>query len=211
MGKTCLVFGCSGQDGSLICKSLIESGHKVIAITRKTSQNIFDPKNHQKLGIDGKLDIQSISMENLEDTVELLKKSQPEHIYNFSAQSSVGLSFDLPKDTQKSIVDATSNLLEACRIIQYEGKIFFSGSSEIFGETLQPATLESNIKIHSPYGAAKYQSLILARMYKEIYGIKAITGIFFSHESYLRNENFVTQKIINGANAVYQDYQVTFF
>ena len=196
MGPTSLVIGCSGQDGSLLCKSLLESGQKVVGTS---SRNMSMHKNHEKIGIDSELHIKYLSMENLSAVVNLLSKIQPDHIYNFSAQSSVGLSFQLPHDTQQTIVNATSNLLEACRVINYKGKIFFSGSSEIFGETFQAANLQSNIKITNPYAAAKYQSLILARLYKETYGINAMTGIFFNHESHLRSEKFVTQKIIRGA------------
>ena len=196
MGTTSLVIGCSGQDGSLLCKSLLESGQKVIGTSRK---NISNHENHQRIGIAGQLPIHVVTLENIEEIVHLIKKTQPDHIYNFSAQSSVGLSFELPVETQRSIVDVTRNILEACRVMKYEGKIFFSGSSEIFGETNVPANIKSNINIKSPYAAAKYQSLILARLYKEIYGIKAITGIFFNHESRFRNSNFVTQKIIKGA------------
>ena len=196
MSKTCIVIGCSGQDGALLCKSLLKSGQKVIGISR---EDISKPENHKKIGIAGQIPIYSVSLQNSQDILAFLKKVQPEHIYNFSAQSSVGLSFEHPKETQRSIVNATSNLLEACRNTNYEGKIFFSGSSEIYGDTPKPAHLESTINIKSPYAGAKYQSLILARLYKEVYGIKAITGIFFNHESFLRNKNFVTQKIILGA------------
>ena len=196
MGPTSLVIGCSGQDGSLLCKSLLESGQNVVGTSRK---NVSEHKNHQKIGIAGELNIKILTMENSSEIVKLLTKIQPDHIYNFSAQSSVGISFQHPYETQQAIVNATSNLLEACRYIQHRGKVFFSGSSEIFGETLQAANLESNINIKNPYAAAKYQSLILARLYKETYGINAITGIFFNHESHLRSEKFVTQKIIHGA------------
>ena len=196
MGATSLVIGCSGQDGSLLCKSLLESGQKVIGTSRK---NISEHDNHQEIGISGQLPIHVVSLESIKEIVHLIKTIQPDHIYNFSAQSSVGLSFELPVETQRSIVAVTVNILEACRVIKYEGKIFFSGSSEIFGETNEPANIRSNIDIKSPYAAAKYQSLILARLYKEIYEIKAITGIFFNHESRLRSQNFVTQKIIKGA------------
>ena len=196
MSPTSLVIGCSGQDGSLLCKSLLESGQQVVGTSRN---NLPVHRNHQKIGIAGELNIKNLSMENLSEIVNLLSKIQPDHIYNFSAQSSVGLSFQLPHETHETIVNASSNLLEACRVIGYKGKIFFSGSSEIFGETLQAANLQSNINIKNPYAAAKYQSLILAQIYKEAYGINAITGIFFNHESQLRSEKFVTQKIIHGA------------
>ena len=196
MSKTCMVIGCSGQDGALLCKSLLKSGHKVIGISR---EDISKPENHKKIGIAGQIPIYSVSLQNSKDILAILNKVEPEHIYNFSAQSSVGLSFEHPKETQRSIVNATSNLLEACRNTNFEGKIFFSGSSEIYGDTPKPAQIDSTINIKSPYAAAKYQSLILARLYKEVYGIKAITGILFNHESFLRNKNFVTQKIILGA------------
>ena len=196
MGKTSLVIGCSGQDGSLLCKSLIKNNENVIGITRDNSR---EPENHKKIGIGGEVKVHQVSIENLSEVINFLKKNQPDHIYNFSAQSSVGKSFDSPFETHKSIVGASSNLLEACKVIGFDGKIFFSGSSEIFGETPRAANLKSKINIKSPYAASKYQSLILAKMYKEIYGINVITGIFFNHESPLRNENFVTQKIIRGA------------
>ena len=196
MSKTCIVIGCSGQDGALLCKSLLKSGQKVIGISR---EDISKPENHKKIGIAGQIPIYSVSLQNSKDILAILNKVEPEHIYNFSAQSSVGLSFEHPKETQRSIVNATSNLLEACRNTNFEGKIFFSGSSEIYGDTPKPAQIDSTINIKSPYAAAKYQSLILARLYKEVYGIKAITGILFNHESFLRNKNFVTQKIILGA------------
>ncbi len=196
MGKTSLIIGCSGQDGSILCKSLLESGQEVIGTSRK---NVSEHKNHQTIGIAGAVDIQCVSMENLAEVVNLLKRIQPEHIYNFAAQSSVGLSFQLPHETQTAIVNTTTNILEACRLVGYEGKVFFSGSGEIFGETQQAANLGSNINIKSPYSASKYQSLILSQLYKESYGINAITGIFFNHESHLRDTKFVTQKIINGA------------
>ena len=90
MGPTSLVIGCSGQDGSLLCKSLLESGQKVVGTS---SRNISMHKNHAKIGIDSELHIKYLSMENLSEVVNLLSKIQPDHIYNFSAQSSVGLSF----------------------------------------------------------------------------------------------------------------------
>ena len=196
MSKTYMVIGCTGQDGALLCKSLLQKGKNVIGTSRK---NISEPENHKKLEIAGQVPIYSVSLQNSIEILELINKVQPEHIYNFSAQSSVGSSFENPKETHNSIVAATSNLLEACRDIKYEGKIFFSGSGDIFGDTHHPAQLKSRINIKSPYAAAKYQSLILTKLYKEIYGIQAITGIFFNHESFLRNKNFVTQKIILGA------------
>ena len=116
MGKTSLIIGCSGQDGSILCKSLLESGQEVIGTSRK---NVSEHKNHQTIGIAGAVDIQCVSMENLAEVVNLLKRIQPEHIYNFAAQSSVGLSFQLPHETQTAIVNTTTNILEACRLVGY--------------------------------------------------------------------------------------------
>ena len=135
-----MVFGCSGQDGSLICHSLLKQGHTVIGFSRN-NQTIH--KNLKTLGIHNSFEIKQLSQENnLFSFERIIEDYQPDEIYNLAAQSSVGLSFKEPYLSIKSIYDLTLNILESARRIKYEGHIFFAGSSEIFGETKTPADID---------------------------------------------------------------------
>ena len=196
MKPIAIVFGCTGQDGSYLCKSLIEKNFEVVGTTRTNNVNL---KRLNTLGIADQVDIIACNLENSNQTENTIKKYNPKEIYNLSAQSSVGDSFKKPAETQRSIVDATLNILEVCREINFKGNIFFAGSSEIFGSTNKPANLTSKIDLKSPYATAKYQSYLLSKMYREIYKINCVTGVLFNHESPLRDERFVIKKIINAA------------
>ena len=121
MGPKALVIGCSGQDGSYLCKHLLAQGEKVVGTSRS---NNFTFKNHLLLGINGKFPVKTINLYKLDELKQLLLQEKPSHIYNFSAQSSVGYSFSNPIETQKSISLVTINLLEACRQISFNGNIF---------------------------------------------------------------------------------------
>ena len=196
MKPIAIVFGCTGQDGSYLCKSLLDKDFMVYGISRK---NKPDTKRLVSLGIEDKLKIICCDLENFEQTLNTIRKIRPKEIYNLSAQSSVGDSFNKPIETQQSIVNTTSNILEACRKIEFKGNVFLAGSSEIYGSTNSPADLNSKIDIKSPYANAKYQSYLLTKMYREIYKLKCVTGILFNHESPLRDEKFVFKKIITSA------------
>ena len=196
MKQIAIVFGCTGQDGSYLCKSLIEKNFEVVGTTRTKNVN---SKRLKTLGIADQVDMIVCDLENSNQTENTIKKYNPKEIYNLSAQSSVGDSFKKPAETQRSIVDATLNILEVCREINFKGNIFFAGSSEIFGSTSKPASLTSKIDLKSPYATAKYQSYLLSKMYREIYKINCVTGVLFNHESPLRDERFVIKKIINAA------------
>ena len=199
MNPKALVFGCTGQDGSYLCKSLIEKGFKVFGTSRKSNPDLSRLK---ALDILGRLDVISCDIEDPGQTLKTIKSVNPKEIYNLSAQSSVGTSFLKPAETNNSIVKTTLNILEACRKITFEGNLFFAGSSEIYGSSSTPSELDSKIDLRSPYSAAKYQSFLLSKMYREIYKINSVTGILFNHESSLRDEKFVIKKIINKAIAI---------
>ena len=195
-----LVLGCTGQDGSLVSKSLLKQGYKVIGTTRNTK---IKNESHRRIGIDNKIKLITNDLLRSEGIKELIKKEKPCEIYNFAAQSSVGLSFEFPKETKNSIELITSNLLNACRDLEYAGGIFFAGSSEMFGETATPANCNTKLNPRSPYGYAKTKSYLMVKKYRENYGLKCATGIFFNHESKLRSNNFVTQKIIHFAKNIF--------
>ena len=195
MTKICLVIGCSGQDGSYLCKSLIKKGFKVIGTSRNNRKKI----NHQIIGIEGKIKVYKLNLNKIDEIKNLIQLIKPDEIYNLSAQSSVGLSYIQPIETQISIVNATFNLLEACRVKNFNGVIFCAGSGEMFGETESPATINCNIDIRNTYALAKFQTYEMVKLYREIYNLNAVTGVLFNHESELRNEQFVSHKIIKSA------------
>ena len=117
-----LIFGCTGQDGSFLSKSLIKKGLNVLGVTRRNQPNL---KNLDTLSIKNELEIIKGDLTNIEEIKKILETYKPKRIYNLSAQSSVGISLEKPLSTSKSIVDATINLLEACRVTDYQGNIFF--------------------------------------------------------------------------------------
>tara|TARA_B100000579_G_scaffold430346_1_gene443577 strand:- start:1457 stop:2428 length:972 start_codon:yes stop_codon:yes gene_type:complete len=196
MPKTIIIFGCTGQDGSYLSKSLLKQDFEVVGVSRFNEPN---QENHKRLDIHEELEIVTKDICNQTQMIHLIETYAPTEIYNLAAQSSVGLSFKDPLSTFKSITDGTRNILEACRLTNFDGRIFFAGSSEIYGHTDQPANLETKINPQSPYALAKYQSMLLVDFYKKIYKVKGSTGILFNHESPLRDKRFVTQKIISGA------------
>jgi GDPmannose 4,6-dehydratase len=129
-----------------------------------------------------------------------LKTAQPDEVYYLAGQSSVGLSFELPAETLQSMVMGTLNLLEACRLMERPVRLYHAGSSECFGDTGgAPANESTPFSPRSPYAVAKASAYWLVNNYREAYGLFACTGILFNHESPLRPQRFVTQKIVSTA------------
>ena len=196
MSQTIFVFGCTGQDGSLICQSLLQKRFKVIGFSRKSNPN---RKNHELLGISKDFEIHQIDLKNPKEIKQAIDRFHPSEIYNLGAQSSVGKSYSKPKETIDSIVKSTTNILEVARRNKFGSKIFFAGSSEMFGHTEKAADVSHIQKPLSPYAIAKQTSFNLVKLYREAYNIKCVTGVLFNHESPLRSDDFVIQKIINAA------------
>ena len=130
--KTALVLGCKGQDGLLITESLLKQNYQVVGLSRK--HGVLKKTRHSYL-FDKNVKIEKGKVQDPKILRRLIEKFEPHEIYNLAAQSSVGASFEQPRDTIEGIVNGTLNILEICKEISYEGRIFFAGSSEIFGET----------------------------------------------------------------------------
>ncbi len=194
--KTALVIGSRGQDGSLLSKSLLSKNYKVIGLAKESK---IPSETQIQLGIEKEIIEIEADITDFEKINNLIVKYQPDEIYNLAAQSSVGKSFFFPKETIESIVNGTINILEATRQADYKGRIFFAGSSEVFGETFKAATINHSQSPKSPYAIAKQTSFNLVKFYREIYGLQCVTGVLFNHESPYRSREFVTQKIILGA------------
>lgn len=196
MTRTAIVFGCTGQDGALLSRSLLKQGMRVVGVSRSSNPNL---DTHRRLSIDGEIEITTADISDFREILELLGRHQPAEIYNLAAQSSVGLSFLQPVDTFNSIINGTINLLEVARFAAFEGRLYFAGSSEIFGNTDEPANTSSRRNPRSPYAIAKDASFNTVQLYRRAYGLHCVTGILFNHESPYRSPTFVTSKIINGA------------
>ena len=188
-------MGCAGQDGSLMCNSLLKKGERIIGLSRSHTNKI---PNHIQLGIDKNIELKKGDVTNFLTIAELIETYKPDKIFNFAAQSSVGKSFNSPLETVESIVTGTMNILEVARKLEFSGKIFFAGSSEMFGLTKVGANINHNQNPKNPYGIAKQTSFNLVKFYRKNYKINCVTGVLFNHESQLRPSDFVTQKIIEG-------------
>ena len=164
--RTALILGCNGQDGSLISQSLLSKGYRVIGISKTQKQR---KSNLQKLGIEKDVEIIFGDMTQLKFFKKIIDQYSPNEIYNLASQSSVGLSFSQPITTIESIIIITIKLLEACREISYTGRIFFAGSSEMFGETREKADIDHEQQPNNPYAVAKQTSFKLVQLYREIY------------------------------------------
>lgn len=198
MTKTALICGISGQDGAYLSKLLIEKGYELHGTARDAQMTSF--RNLQHLGIRDQITFHSMALNDFRSVLQVLAKVQPDEIYNLAGQSSVGLSFDQPVETLESISVGTLNLLEAMRFIGTPMKLYSAGSSECFGNTGgEPANEETPFRPRSPYAVAKATAFWEVANYREAYSLFACTGILFNHESPLRPERFVTQKIIKSA------------
>ena len=197
--KTALIFGVSGQDGSFLANFLLKKNYHVVGVSRDVLGSSFE--NLKKLKIKDKISLRSASLHDFRSVLQVISQESPDEIYNLAGQSSVGLSFDQPVETFESISIANLNLLEAIRFLKVAGlKLYNAGSSEIYGNTGQERVKEDfKLRPRSPYGVAKAAALWQVANYREAYNLFACTGILFNHESYLRPERFVTQKIIKTA------------
>ena len=193
--KTALICGISGQDGTYLAKFLLEKGYEVFGTSRDAQGSSFS--NLHRLGIKNRVRYLSMVPEDFRSILVSLRISNPDEIYYLAGQSSVGLSFEQPAETIQSFTLGTLNLLEGIRMMDKKIRLYNAGSSESFGDTNgSPANELTPFNPMSPYAVAKGTSSWLVRNYRDAYGLFACTGILFNHESPLRPERFVTQKII---------------
>ena len=201
--KTAIIFGISGQDGSLLAKLLINKGYRVIGQTRSLDNSDFI--NLQILGIYRSVELVELNQFEVDEFVQLLERVEPTEIYNLSGQSSIGLSFKLPNETLMSQLNFVNLLLEAMHKIDCNAKLFNAGSGECFGDTSGCiATETSPFSPTNPYAVAKCGAFWTVANYRNYYGVNASTGILFNHESALRPLSFVTRKIVKAATHISQ-------
>ena len=205
---TALICGIGGQDGAYLASHLLAQGYTVVGTSRDASANRFD--GLLLLGIRDRVTVTSMSLVDFRSTMQVISQYQPDEIYNLAGQTSVVISFDQPVETFESIVVGTLNLLEAIRMLRSRARLYSAGSAEIFGTIgNEPACVKTVLSPRSPYGIAKATSFWQIAQYRDAYGIEACTGILFNHESPLRPERFVTQKIVAAACRIAAGVQQT--
>lgn len=193
-----LIFGVSGQDGAYLAQLLLERGYEVVGTSRDAQISPFG--NLARLGIRERVRLESAAINDFRSTLQTLAKTQPDEVYNLAGQTSVGLSFEQPVETLESVAIGTLNILEALRFLGRPTKFYNACSSECFGEAgAEPADERAPFTPRSPYAVAKCTAFWAVANYREAYGLYACSGILFNHESPLRPERFVTQKIVAGA------------
>ncbi|WP_171165574.1 GDP-mannose 4,6-dehydratase [Streptomyces sp. I05A-00742] len=203
--KRALITGITGQDGSYLADLLLDKGYEVHGIVRRSStfntrrlDHIYrDPHDAGRRLILHYGDVSDASR-----LVTLLARIRPDEVYHLAAQSHVRVSFDEPEHTGDITGLGTTRLLEAILMTARDIRYYQASSSEMFGGTPPPQNEESAFRPRSPYGAAKLYGYWMTRTYREAYGLFAVNGILFNHESPRRGETFVTRKIARAAARV---------
>jgi len=195
--KRALITGITGQDSAYLAKSLLEKGYKVFGAYRRTSTPNFWKLHH--LNVYDKMDFVSFDLLDSKSISEMLDKTNPDVVYNNAAQSFVASSFDQPLYTTDVTGSGVIRMLEGIKNFNDKIKFFQAASSEMYGLE-KSITKNENTPFHpiSPYSIAKVHAYWITRMYREAYGMFAVNGILFNHESPIRGIEFVTRKISNG-------------
>ncbi|WP_405891482.1 GDP-mannose 4,6-dehydratase [Streptomyces sp. NBC_01527] len=198
MTKTALITGVTGQDGSYLAELLLSKGYRVHGLVRRSSSFNTERIDHIYQGpqeAERRLVLHHADLSDGVALVNLLREIQPDEVYNLGAQSHVRVSFDAPLYTGDVTGLSTLRLLEAIRASGVETRIYQASSSEMFGSTPPPQNEDTPFHPRSPYGAAKVFAYWTTVNYREAYGMFAVNGILFNHESPRRGETFVTRKI----------------
>ena len=201
--KHALICGIGGQDGAYLAKLLLEKGYQVTGTSRDAMATSFG--NLVRLGIRDEVSTVSMAIGDFGSVLTTVRSVSPDEIYNLAAQSSVGLSFQEPVETMQSIAMGTLHLLEAIRFVDRPIRFYSAGTSECFGNVGEDfATEKTPFNPRSPYAIAKVAAHQFVTNYREAYGLHSCTGILFNHESPLRPERYVTQKIVSAASRIAQ-------
>ena len=200
--KKALIIGITGQDGSYLAELLISKGYEVHGLIRRSSS--FNTGRIDHLYQNPQIANRTLILHfgDLSDgsrLVSLIAHLQPDEIYNLGAQSHVRVSFDEPEYTGEITGVGSTRLLEAVRLVSPQSRIYQASSSEMFGATPPPQSEDTPFYPRSPYGAAKVYAYWMTKNYREAFGLFAVNGILFNHESPRRGETFVTRKITRAA------------
>lgn len=217
MKKTALITGITGQDGSFLAEFLIEKGYEVHGIMRRSSsfntgriEHLYLDEWVRDMKRDRRVNLHWGDMTDSSSILRILQVVRPDEIYNLAAQSHVKVSFDVPEYTAEVGAVGVLRLLEAVRILGMEKttRIYQASTSELFGQVHEVPQRETTpFHPRSPYGVAKQYGFWIVKNYRESYGMFAVNGILFNHESERRGETFVTRKITLAAARIRQGFQ----
>jgi GDPmannose 4,6-dehydratase len=212
--KTALITGITGQDGSYLAELLLEKGYAVHGLIRRSSS--FNTTRIDHLYQDphdphARFFLHYGDLTDGSRMVTLLDDIRPDEVYHLAAQSHVRVSFDEPEFTGDTTGLGTTRILEAIRMIGLQCRFYQASSSEMFGATPPPQSEATPFHPRSPYGAAKVYGYWMTRNYREAYGMFAVNGILFNHESPRRGETFVTRKIARAAARIAAGKQETLY
>jgi GDPmannose 4,6-dehydratase len=194
--KTALITGITGQDGSYLAELLLAEGYRVVGMTRRSSTTTDERIAH----LAGKLELIQGDLLDQASLVAALRDVGPDEVYNLAAQSFVPTSWNQPVLTGEFTALGVTRMLEAVRQVDAEVRFYQASSSEMFGKVHEvPQTESTGFHPRSPYGVAKAYGHFLTVNYRESYGIHAVSGILFNHESPRRGLEFVSRKVTDGA------------
>ena len=209
MKKVALITGITGQDGSYLAELLISKGYEVDGIMRRSStfntgriEHLYLDEWVRDMKKDRLINLHYGDMTDSSSLIRIIQTVKPDEIYNLAAQSHVKVSFDVPEYTADTVATGTLRLLEAVRILGMEKqtRIYQASTSELFGKVQEVPQRETTpFYPRSPYAVAKQYGFWIVKNYREAYGMFAVNGILFNHESERRGETFVTRKITMAA------------
>lgn len=208
MSKVALITGITGQDGSFLAELLLEKGYEVHGITRRAS--ISNTARIDHLLEKGLVKIHDGDLSDSSSLIRIIGETQPDEIYNLAAQSHVQVSFDVPEYSGDVDALGVLRVLEAVRILGLTKKtrIYQASTSELYGKVEEvPQNEKTPFHPYSPYAVAKQYGFWIVKEYREAYGMFAVNGILFNHESERRGENFVTRKITLAAGRIAEGIQ----
>jgi len=197
MKKIALITGVSGQDGAYLSKLLLEKNYKVVGTDRRSAR--ASNWRLKRLGIENKIIFEEMEIGEIYEVDRIFNKYNFDEVYNLAAQSFVGTSFNSPLNTANITGLGVLRILETIKAKNKRIKFYQASSSEMFGDVLENFQSEKTpLNPQSPYAIAKVFGHYMTQNYRESYGMYAVSGILFNHESPLRGEEFVTRKIIIG-------------
>ena len=198
--KKALITGITGQDGSYLAELLVEKGYEVHGIVRRVALEDPHSRMWRLRSIIDRLRIHSASMESYASLFNIIADLKPDECYHLAAQSYVSYSFEDEFSTVNTNLNGTHYVLSAVKRQAPSCRFYFAGSSEMFGKVAQtPQNEDTPFHPRSPYGISKMAGFELTRNYREAYGLFALSGILFNHESPRRGAEFVTRKITSAA------------
>jgi GDPmannose 4,6-dehydratase len=190
-----LITGVTGQDGSYLAELLLAKGYQVVGMVRRTSHHSFERLEH----LLDRIEIVAADLLDQHSLTEVVRESRPDEVYNLAAQSYVPTSWTQPVLTGEFTALGVTRILEAVRLAHPAARFYQASSSEMFGKVREtPQTETTPFYPRSPYGVAKVYGHWITVNYRESYGLYAVSGILFNHESPRRGLEFVTRKVTDG-------------